>query len=211
MQQCAVCNQPAMYKDQCSGSFLCPAHLKLGCFSESSSAKEGQDKDSSPSCLSNPIIQLSTLEDQPQIKEIVHVFWGESGEVHCFERTFQLLTLPVYCAKDENGTILSILAWTLLQGRGLIAGLATLPEYQRRGLGSQMVEFLAQQIRDIRLNEMIIAVNNSNLPALGFCYKNGFHLENVHHYDSEAPVTPNPVIHSIPVRDELQLVRSVAS
>ena len=131
-------------------------------------------------------------------------FWGET-EVECFDRTYDVRTLPAFVA-CHGAAVTGALVYAP-QGDALnVVLLNVLPEHQGRGGAWALLDAASAEAQRRGLPRLIVATSNDDLPALALYQHYGFCLADVltgrllqHHGGEEAGFG------GIPVRDEIRL------
>ena len=195
MPTCSHCSSHAQYRDRHSGDFLCPAHARLEVVAV-------RDDRPGASCAT---LREATLADKDSIAGLSELFWGETL-VDCFDRTFDVSTLPAVVATDGE-LIVGALSYTLERQALIIVLLNVEPEYQGHGVARQMLDAACQLARQAGCAQVAVSTSNDDLPALALYQSYGFRLAELvagreieHHGYAEIGFG------GIPVRDEVRLV-----
>ncbi|WFU01687.1 GNAT family N-acetyltransferase [Rhizobium sp. CB3171] len=148
-----------------------------------------------------------TREPGPQDKDwIVRLLterWGGT-KVVAHGEIFDLLDLPALVVDPERG-----LATYRIQGNE--AELMSLDAvHSGQGVGTALIEALADQLRRQGLSELWVMTTNDNLDALRFYQRRGFELRRVRPGAVDEarrlkPSIPRIADNRIPIRDELDL------
>jgi GNAT superfamily N-acetyltransferase len=121
------------------------------------------------------------------------------GEVIPLEETSTIVA-------DMQGDISGALAWKPRDNALQIVALATDPMWQRSGVGGQLLAEAELLARRLKLQRLIVATTNDNLPALHFYQRRGYRLTDFVPGSILAHTGPEvPGFAGIPVRDELRL------
>jgi len=192
-QPCAYCSANATYRDRESGVCLCPAHARL-------EVTGPRGKAPRPPLTVRP----ATPADRPRIADLANYFWGET-EVECFDRTYQVDTLPAYvtCDGDE---IIGVAVYAREEDATTLVMINVLPRWQGRGVGRGLIAAVTEVARAEGAERLIVATTNDDLPAVGLYQQLGFTITDVvvgklleHHGGVETGFA------GIPVRDEIQM------
>jgi ribosomal protein S18 acetylase RimI-like enzyme len=110
---------------------------------------------------------------------------------------------------EAEADIGAALAWRSLADALHIVALATDPMWQRAGLGGHLVAEAELIARRQGHRQVIATIMNDNIPALYFYQRRGYRVAAVRP-DSLAAVAPEaPGFAGIPIRDEIQLARTL--
>ena len=149
-------------------------------------------------------VRRAQASDYPIIKELALTYWGET-EIDCFDRTYDVLTLPAMLALSDDA-VAGVLLFALEQDRVNIVMLNVRPEYQGRRTARSLLAVVEGHAREERLSKLAVATTNDDLPALYLYQRWGFVICEVkpgvvltHHGREELGFA------SIPVRDEIRL------
>ncbi|MDY7108011.1 MAG: GNAT family N-acetyltransferase [Planctomycetota bacterium] len=155
-------------------------------------------------------IRPASDADRPWMCELLARRWG-SPRIVTRGRVQDALALPGFLACLDHERI--GLATYDIAGRQ--CELVTLNSTREgQGAGSALVEAVSTAARQARCERLWLITTNDNLPALRFYQKRGFHLVAVHRNALEVsrrlkPELPLTGIDGIPLRDELELERSL--
>lgn len=193
MDSCAYCDARPLYRDRESGAHLCMAHAQL--------EVAGPRAETPRPPLT---IRPSTPDDRSRIAELADYFWGEA-KIECFDRSYQVDTLPAYVACDED-EIVGVASYAREGDAMNLVMLNVLPQWQGRGAARGLIAALIQEAQATGTERVIVATTNDDQPALGLYQRLGFAITGVlvgklveHHGGIE------PGFDGIPVRDEIQL------
>lgn len=108
---------------------------------------------------------------RPMTKEDVDGVW--QVEKQCFSHPWSKasfeeemgLSYAVYVVAEEEGRIVGYGGMHVLVDEGDVTNIATLPDYQRRGIGRAMVEALVEWCKTHGMVRLMLEVRESNLPA----------------------------------------------
>jgi ribosomal protein S18 acetylase RimI-like enzyme len=168
-------------------------------------------------CTCRPRLELPPVfvreandKDRPAVRALFESDFGRTkivafGEVMDID---QMPALVAFMTEDLSGA----LAYRLFGDDALhVVALATDPMWQRSGVGGQLLAEAELLARRLKLQRLIVATTNDNLPALHFYQRRGYRLTDF---------VPNSIsIHTgqevsgfagIPVRDELRLEKRLA-
>ncbi len=191
--KCHYDEYEAYYRCARTGEYICLAHARLDVVSVSTRVK------------TPPLpVRMAQASDYPAIKNMALTYWGET-EVECFDRTYDVLTLPALLAfSDER--VAGVLSYALEEDRLNIIMLNVRPEYQGRHTARSLLTMAEEEARAHRLSRLVVAASNDDLPALYVYQPWGFIITEVKpgailaHHGHEEPGFAN-----IPVRDEIRL------
>lgn len=143
--------------------------------------------------------------DRPAVRALFESDFGRTkivafGEVMDID---QMPALVAFMTEDLSGA----LAYRLFGDDALhVVALATDPMWQRSGVGGQLLAEAELLARRLKLQRLIVATTNDNLPALHFYQRRGYRLTDL--------VPGSIMVHTgqevlgfagIPVRDEVRL------
>ncbi len=147
--------------------------------------------------------------DQAWIDQLLAERWG-GREIVVHGQAFDAGALPALVAGEGEG-----LATYHFDENGISAELITLDAAApRHGAGTVLVEALARLLLEKGFKALRVTTTNDNLAALRFYQRRGFRLVSVRPgaVDEARKIKPSsPLIGSdgIPLRDEIELVRSL--
>lgn len=147
--------------------------------------------------------RAATKQDADWIAKLLVQRWG-STTIIAHGEAFDLLTLPALVAEPERG-----LATYRLQGDD--AELMSLDAVSPgQGVGTLLVEALADLLRDQGISSLWVTTTNDNLAALRFYQRRGFELRRIRPGAAHEARLLKPAIsdigdHGIPIRDEVDL------
>jgi ribosomal protein S18 acetylase RimI-like enzyme len=112
-------------------------------------------------------------------------------------------------AETEND-IAGALAWRDFDGGLHVLALATDPMWQRAGIGGHLLAEAELMARGRNQSKVIVTLTNDNIPALYFFQRRGYRLCAVLKDAAVSAGAPDIIgFAGIPIRDELQLLKSV--
>lgn len=82
--------------------------------------------------------------------------------------------LSVFVCSEDNGRTVSFALGRVAADEGEVFRIATLPEYQRRGLGAGMLSELLGKMREKGAAVCFLEVRSRNTPAIALYRKAGF-------------------------------------
>ena len=197
--RCHYDDQVAWYRGARSGEYVCPAHARMDVVCVSTRA-------------SPPHVPVRAAEpsDRAAIRDMAMMYWEET-DVECLGRTYDVLALPALVA-THDGRVAGVLCYALEEDRLNIVVLNVLPEYQGRRVARALLSVAEKEARAHGLARLVVATSNDDLPALYLYQRWGFVIAAVkpgailaHHGHEEAGFA------GIPVRDEIQLEKSLGS
>nr|MBC7245110.1 GNAT family N-acetyltransferase [Chloroflexota bacterium] len=196
--KCHYDDQIAVYRCARTGEYVCLEHARLDVVSISTRVQ-----------LPPLPVRAAQPEDCATIKEMALMYWGET-EVACFDRTYDILTLPALLACDD-GKVAGMLSYALEEDRLVIVMLNVHPEYQGKRTARSLLAVAEREARARGLSRLVVATSNDDLPALYLYQRWGFVISEVkpgailaHHGREERGFA------NIPVRDEIRLERKFA-
>lgn len=159
--------------------------------------------------MSKPPIRLRSClpEDRDFIRRVGSCLWGSSVIV-TRGRKHDLLDLPALLAQGPGGP-LGFISYREDSGVEVVA-LSSIRQGQ--GVGSALLESLAQRSRELGHSRLWLITTKDNTPALRFYQRRGFFLKALHRGAVEEarlikPEIPRLGVDDIPIRDELELER----
>lgn len=154
-------------------------------------------------------VRAATAADRPRISALFLSDFGRSKFV-AFGEEFHVDTVPAIVA-EMDGDLAGALGYRLQGDRIEIVALATAPEWQRSGVGGQLVDHAERLGREHGAGRVAVATTNDNIPALYFYQRRGYRLMEVVRdavFGISEGVTPVG-FGGIPIRDEFHLVRAL--
>lgn len=153
-------------------------------------------------------VREKTDADQPWADRLLASRWGAGGRV--------VLRGAVYDARALPGLIAGELAGlaTYVE-HGQTAELVTLDAVTpRQGAGTALVEALCSRLAVAGCTRLRVVTTNDNVDALRFYQRRGFRLVGlrpgaVDEARKRKPQIPETGLHGIPLRDELELERTL--
>ena len=192
---CAFCGEKPHYRDRSTGQYICPKHAHLAVVTKASA-----------STASPVTIHPATEKDRTRMKEMSIYFWDETV-VDCFGQEYDVLTCPALLASEGSQVVgLSSYAVEVEWDAVVLVLLSVLPDFQGLGAGRLLLDALHATTAQHRLQRILVATSNDDLPALSLYQRYGFHISGVipggiaRHHGSEIPG-----FSGIPIRDEIQL------
>jgi GNAT superfamily N-acetyltransferase len=157
-----------------------------------------------------PTIRPANPHDRAPLTKILCTRWGGTSMALRGE-LLDVLTLPALVAQDSDG-ICGLLTYRFLQDACEIVSLDALQQW--RGIGTRLIDAVAGIARSRGLRRLIVVTTNDNVDALRFYQRRGFVL---------SAIRPNAIVESrrlkptipltgsydIPIRDEVELVRTL--
>jgi len=147
--------------------------------------------------------------DQTWIDGVLTERWG-GRQIVVHGQIFDAAVLPALVAGEREG-----LATFVLEDEGIFAELISLDALTpRNGIGTALIEALVQLLQSKGFKALRVTTTNDNLAALRFYQRRGFRLTSIRPgaVDEARKVKPSiPLIglDGIPLRDEIDLVRSL--
>jgi len=158
-----------------------------------------------------PTVAPLAAADRPALLALAREHWG-AERVASRGRLWDLGALDGLVARDGDGV-----GFAVFRVEGREAELVLLHAIPAgRGLGSALVETLAARLAARGVARLWLVTTNDNLDALRFYQRRGFALCALHRDALEVsralkPSIPRVGLHGIPLRDELELERSLGS
>ena len=197
--KCHYDDQVSWYRCARSGEYVCLAHARLGVVSVDTRAS-----------LPNVPVHVAEPVDRAAIRDMALMYWEETV-VECFGRTYDALGLPALIAAHDD-RVAGVLCYALEEDCLNIVMLNVHPQYQGRHIARALLSAAEMEARAHGLPRLVVATSNDDLPALYLYQRWGFVIEAVkpgvilaHHGHEEAGFA------GIPVRDEIQLEKSLGS
>jgi ribosomal protein S18 acetylase RimI-like enzyme len=193
--RCKYDEKDAVYTCGVCGRLLCAEHAKLRTVCPSHVKKAE---------LAYTIRKVTSEEERSIIRGLVRRFWGEEEQL-TLDRKFVVAELPAYVAKVDNG-IIGFVSIAETGDAVIVVALGVLPQYQRSGVGSRLIEKVESEARRLRKRKVLVSTSNDDLPALAFYQSLGFQI-----YEVKPDVVAQKHgvvlrgIGGLPVRDELRL------
>ena len=193
--KCHYDDQVAQFRCARTGEYVCLAHARLDVVSVATRIH--------PSPLP---VRPAGENDYPTIEQLALMYWGET-EVECFDRAFDVMSLPAYLA-HSGSDLAGALSYAVQEDRLIIVMLNVHPEYQGRRTARCLLAAAEEEARRRKLSRLAVATTNDDLPALYLYQRWGFVISEIkaaalvaHHGGEE------PGFAGIPVRDEIRLER----
>src|SRR5262245_30160162 len=120
------------------------------------------------------LVREATDTDRAAARELFERDYGRT-KIVAFGELMDIDQMPALVAimyKDPSGA----LAYRLLGNALHIVALATDPTWQRSGVGSYLLAEAELIARRLRLERIVVATTNDNLPALYFYQRRGYRL-----------------------------------
>ena len=140
------------------------------------------------------------------------LFQSDFGRINivAFGEVMNLDAAPAIVA-EMNGEVAGALAYRLVDAGLHIVALATDPMWQRSGVGGHLVAEAELLARRLRIDRVIVATTNDNLPSLYFYQRRGYRItEWVPSGVARHIKDPNLVgFGGIPIRDEVRLEKTI--
>lgn len=160
--------------------------------------------------LPSVTVRQATDDDRARVTALFVTDFGRSKFI-AFGEEFQAETVPAIVA-EMDGDLAGALAYRLQPGELQIVALATDPEWQRSGVGGQLVDHAERVAQEAGVSHVTVATTNDNLPALYFYQRRGYRLTEVV-VDAVASANDGATIvgfAGIVIRDEFHLVKPLA-
>jgi GNAT superfamily N-acetyltransferase len=154
-------------------------------------------------------VRAKDQDDQAWIEKTLTARWG-TRQIVVHGQIFDAGALPALIAGEGQG-----LATFALEEQGIFAELITLDALTpRSGIGTALIEALVQLLQDKGFKALRVTTTNDNLAALRFYQRRGFRLVSarpgaVDEARKIKPSIPFLGMDGIPLRDEIELVRSL--
>lgn len=154
---------------------------------------------------------LTPADDEAATRLLDRVVAGRHqarlGEVH------DVLALPGFAAVAD-GELVGVATFQRTGERAELAVLVVDAGQRRRGLGTALIDAVAEAAKANGAAELWLVTTNDNLTALDLYQRRGFRLSALHAGAVERSRAVKPSIpeigqHGIPLRDELVLVRAL--
>src|SRR5438445_2189506 len=156
------------------------------------------------------LVSEATDADRRAARELIQRDFGRT-QVVAFGEVMDVDQMPALVAvmrDDPSGA----LAYRLLGDALHIVALATDPMWQRSGVGGYLVAEAELLARRLKLERIVVATTNDNLPALYFYQRRGYRLT---HLVPESVIKHTRLAQAgfagVPVRDEIRLEKRIAS
>ena len=150
------------------------------------------------------LVREATDADRAAAREL---FQRDFGRTHivAFGEVMNVDDMPALVAVEHAGPS-GALAYRLLGDALHIVALATDPMWQRSGVGAYLIAEAELLARRLKLDRVVVATTNDNLPALYFYQRRGYRLtdlvlESIVTHTHQQPAG----FAGIPVRDEIRL------
>ncbi|MDR2439423.1 MAG: ribosomal protein S18-alanine N-acetyltransferase [Planctomycetaceae bacterium] len=95
--------------------------------------------------------------------------WKEEDFIHCLQQRNCIGMVAEY-----EGRVVGFMIYEVPKNRIHLLNIATIPEFQRRGVAGQMIRKLIGKLVNQRRNRIVLEVRETNLPALVFFRALGF-------------------------------------
>jgi ribosomal protein S18 acetylase RimI-like enzyme len=193
MDTCAYCDARPLFRDHVSGAYLCPEHAWL----EVTGPRTGAPR---PPLTIRP----ATLDDHSRIAALMEYFWNGVEVVRC-GHAHRVDALQAYVACDED-KIVGAACYTRADDALTLVVFNVLPQWQGRGVATDLITAVIQEARAQGAERIIAAVANDDLPGLGLYQRLGFVIMGVLVGRLARPRGDvERGFDGIPVRDEIQL------
>jgi ribosomal protein S18 acetylase RimI-like enzyme len=150
------------------------------------------------------LVREATDADRAAARTLFERDFGRT-KIVAFGEVMDIDQMPALVALMHNGPS-GALAYRLLGDALHIVALATDPMWQRSGVGGHLVAEAEILARRLKLQRVVVATTNDNLPALYFYQRRGYGLTEV---VPHSVITHTHQQHAgfagIPVRDEIRL------
>jgi len=156
------------------------------------------------------VVRPASDADRAAIATLFQIDFGRSKPV-TFGEEFQGSGMPAIVA-DLDGDLAGALAYRLHDDWLQIVALATHPEWQRSGVGAQLVDHAEAVAQKSGSTRVVVTTTNDNLPALYFYQRRGYRLTEVRTDAISAAGGPSNVVGfgGIPMRDQFRLEKAIA-
>jgi len=159
-----------------------------------------------------PEIQVRPVGDgdRPMIAWLMVELWGSAQQI-VHQTVFRPAELPGLIA-ERAGRLVGLLTY---HADGGVLEVVTLNALERRtGVGTVLMETVADDARRLRCHEIRLTTTNDNLDAIRFYQRRGLRLVAlrpgaVDRARLEKPEIPRAGAYGIPLRDEIDLARRV--
>jgi len=78
---------------------------------------------------------------------------------------------------DKN--VIGIISYSIIYERGEINYIVTLPDYRKRGIGKQLLEYAVEDIKKNQCTSISLEVNTNNIEAINLYLKCGFKKQGI--------------------------------
>jgi GNAT superfamily N-acetyltransferase len=146
-----------------------------------------------------------TDNERPHLIEILRREWGTSEIISRGQRHDLSCSPALFCVEDDR--VVGLATYTI---SGADCELLTIDAFEKvRGIGSRLLEAVAQQARAAGCRRLWLVTTNDNLDAIRFYQRRGLRLVALHPsaVDAARALKPEiPVVgnHGITIRDELE-------
>lgn len=153
-------------------------------------------------------ITISPLDDLAEVQLLLRRRWGETLIMH--GRTWMLGEYSALAARGEGAEILGLATYFIQKNTVLVL---TIDNYSEiKGIGTRLLEALAERGRAAGANTIRVMTTNDNTPALRYFQLIGFNLVAfypgaINTYRIFAPTLPEKGVDGINVRDAIELER----
>ena len=149
-------------------------------------------------------------KDRPTVEWLTTQLWG-APEVAVHDGVFYPAALPGFIA-ERAGRIAGLVTYEVRGGTLEIATINALDLY--RGIGTMLIEAVRAEAKRLGCYQVMLTTTNDNIGALRFYQRRGFRLVElrpgaVTRARRAKPEIPMTGEYGIPLRDELDLIRSV--
>jgi len=138
------------------------------------------------------------------------LFQRDFGRSHivAFGEVMKLDAAPAIVA-EMNGEIAGALAYRIVDRSLQVIALATDPMWQRSGVGGHLIAEVELLARQLRVERVVVATTNDNLPSLYFYQRRGYRITELVLNGVAQHVGSSPGFGGIPVRDEIRLEKTL--
>jgi GNAT superfamily N-acetyltransferase len=155
-------------------------------------------------------VRKATDADEDAIELLCERALGET-DVDVFGRTFDVLA-GVNLIAERDGELVGLLSLAICNGEATIVLLSVYPDYQGKGVATDLLTAADQLASKRSLSFMRAAVTNDDIPQLYFYQRHGFAIYEVAVGEvADKFGSASAGFSAIPVRDELRLRRAVCA
>lgn len=143
-------------------------------------------------------ISKMTEEDLPAVHELEQKIFPIPWSFDSLKEEFHNLLASFFVAKKET-TVVGFIGMWFVMDECHIANVAVSPEYQRQGIGTQLVNELFQHCQEHGTRYVMLEVRVSNLPAQKLYEKFGFQEEVIrkHYYKNPDGTYEDAIVMSL--------------